>query len=358
VPVLHDVTEALVSGAGTLQRSPAKARLTVAHVLAPAAYGGAEEVVRLLASGQAAAGHCAHIVPIVFGSDHPFHFDRSPDRPEVHPVSVGGRAYGRERAGVRSLLHELRPDIVHTHGYRSDVLDAPVARRLGVHTVSTAHGRTGGGWRNRLYERIQLHAFRSFDAVVAVSAVLEREIVAAGVARSRVHLIANAWSSSTTLLSRADARAALNIPADSYVVGWVGRLTQEKGPDVFLDALAQATDLPLTAAVIGDGAMRESLQQRARVLGLSERVRWCGAVPRAAHLFPAFDVFVISSRTEGTPISLFEALHARVPVVSTAVGGIPAVVSETEAWLVPPNDTAALAAAMRSAFVDRALADA
>ncbi|PYP94454.1 MAG: hypothetical protein DMD34_08540 [Gemmatimonadetes bacterium] len=94
------------------------------------------------------------------------------------------------------------------------------------------------------------------------------------------------------------------------------------------------------------------LERLAGALGLGSRVTFHGKVDDAARLFPAFDMFVLSSRTEGTPIVLFEAMAAGVPVVATAVGGVPDVVSCTEALLVPPQDPVALAQAIRTALLD------
>jgi glycosyltransferase involved in cell wall biosynthesis len=85
---------------------------------------------------------------------------------------------------------------------------------------------------------------------------------------------------------------------------------------------------------------------------LADQVRWCGAVSDAAQLFKGFDVFVLSSRTEGTPIVLFEAMAAGTPIVATSVGGVPDVVSSREALLVPPDDPGALADAVRRVWAD------
>jgi glycosyltransferase involved in cell wall biosynthesis len=85
-------------------------------------------------------------------------------------------------------------------------------------------------------------------------------------------------------------------------------------------------------------------------------VQWHGLVPDAADLYPAFDAWVLSSRTEGTPIALLEAMAARVPVVATAVGGVPDVVGPAEALLVPPEQPRALAAAVASILTDPAQA--
>jgi glycosyltransferase involved in cell wall biosynthesis len=97
---------------------------------------------------------------------------------------------------------------------------------------------------------------------------------------------------------------------------------------------------------VGDGREAGALRARAERLGVAGRVRWHGAMDGAAALFPGFDAFVLSSRTEGTPMVLFEAIAAGVPVVATRVGGVPDVVGEAEARLVQPEDPAALAAAV------------
>jgi glycosyltransferase involved in cell wall biosynthesis len=125
---------------------------------------------------------------------------------------------------------------------------------------------------------------------------------------------------------------------------------------VLLDALRYARDMPLVAAVVGSGDMLAALQSQANDIGLNGRVRWHGSVPDAARLFPAFDLCVLSSRTEGTPIVLFEAMAAGVPIVATRVGGVPDMVSPAEGVLVPPDDPIALAAEIRRACADPAAA--
>src|SRR5439155_14763401 len=102
--------------------------------------------------------------------------------------------------------------------------------------------------------------------------------------------------------------------------------------------------------VIGDGAERRPLAAQARRLGLDGRVRWHGVVPDAAPLFAAFDLYVLSSRTEGSPMVVFEAMAAGVPVIATDVGGVPEMLTPEEAAFVPPEHPAALAAAIRAAY--------
>ena len=327
--------------------------MVVLQVLAPGEFGGLERVAHALAAGLHGLGHDVHVAAVLDGpgEHHPLLSELDHSGVPTHPLVLPGRAYLRERRAVAGLCRSLRPDVVHTHGYRPDVLDAGVARGLRIPIVTTVHGCTGGGWKNHGYEWLQFRAFRRFDAVVAVSRPLVERLARAGVPRARIYAVPNAWREAEPPLDRAAARLALGIPPDGFVVGWVGRLSHEKGLDVLLDALPHATDLPLVVSVVGSGTARAELQARARDLRL-DWIVWHGAVPDAGRLFRAFDVFVLSSRTEGTPIVLFEAMAAEVPVIAARVGGVPDILSPDEAALVPPADPMALAAELRAVYRD------
>ena len=254
---------------------------------------------------------------------------------------------------MMELIRNWRADIVHTHGYRTDVVTGTAAARAGFATVSTVHGFTGGDLKNRIYEFLQIRAFRRLGAVVAVSVPLRDKLVGAGVPESRLHVIRNAWAPSAPGYTRQQARERLGLPQDAWIVGWVGRLSPEKGPDSFLDALAMG---PWQASIVGEGSAGGALRQQARVLGLDDRIRWHGLVPAAGRLVGAFDLLVLSSRTEGTPIVLFEAMDAGVPIVATSVGGVPDVLGSDTALLVPPAHPRALANAIQAVFDDPAAA--
>jgi glycosyltransferase involved in cell wall biosynthesis len=324
--------------------------LSILHVVAPGEVGGLESVVRLLAAGQRGAGHRVRVAAILDGAETAGSFRAHLHEADVDviPLVLPGRSYLRERASIGRLCRQGRPDVVHTHGYRPDIIDAGVARALGIPTVTTVHGFTGGGFRNRCYEWVQQRSFRDFDAVVAVSDPLSVQLEASGVSPGRLHLVPNAYRAGPPC-SRADARRLLGIPSEAFVAGWVGRLTREKGADVLVDALGRPGMPPeLHVAVLGDGAERAELEARARALAVEQRLVWHGLYREAARVYSAFDVFVLSSRTEGTPIALFEAMAAGVPIVATRVGGVPHVVSATEALLVPSESPDALADAIRA----------
>ena len=360
-----NVLETAATNGDISQPQSTRAR-SVIHLTAPGSVGGLERVVHALAVGQRDLGYEVCVVAIVDpqsrqgagegerkgAGDHEFVTNLSARGVRVLQFELPARAYLRERALIADVCREIAPDVLHTHGYRPDVIDAGVARKLGIPTVTTVHGSTGGDWKNRCYERLQRRAFRRFDAVVAVSAPLAQRLSVNGVASDRLHLIPNAYHSTGVILGRSAARRALAIPDDQFVIGYVGRLSREKGADVLLAAAGKLRDLPVAVSIIGDGRERAALQQQARSLILASRVIWHGMVPDAGRLLRAFDVFVLSSRTEGTPIVLLEAMAAGVPIVATHVGGVPDVVSSKEALLVPSEDPDSLASAIRTIHAD------
>ena len=325
--------------------------LNILHVTAPGRVGGLESVVRGLASGHVGRGHRLSVFASTADhpADHPMLSSLQDAGVSIYVPGRPSRNYLYERAAIRSAMGASGANIIHTHGYRSDVVGLAAASGRPVKTVTTVHGFTGGGWKNRMYEKLQLRAFRKFSAVVSVSRPLRRQIIASGVTEDRVRLIPNAFGGAG-VVDRSSARDALGLSGEQFVVGWVGRVTHEKGLDVMLEGLRRLPDLPILLAVVGEGREREALGRRAVEISQADRVRWLGMVPDGGRYFSAFDLYVLSSRTEGTPITLLEAMEAGVPIVTTAVGGIPDVVSGQEAWLVPPDDPAALAGAIRDAY--------
>jgi glycosyltransferase involved in cell wall biosynthesis len=323
---------------------------SVLHIVAPARYGGLESVVSLLAGSQRAAGHSTAVLAVLDAPATSLHLVEKLRQQSVptRVVSVRPRGYIAERAMVRAVCAQLKPQVVHTHGYRPDILDAGVARRLGIRTVTTVHGFTGGSRRVRAYEWAQQRSFCRFDAVVAVSQPLAEKIVRAGVNPARVYVVPNAVPQLNLAMARSAARRRLGLPNDAFIIGSVGRVVRAKGFDLLIDALADSRIPRQTLlAIIGDGPDRTVLESHAATRGVSDRIMWCGTVDDAGPLYPAFDVFALASRAEGSPMSVLEAIRARVPVIASAVGGIPEIVSSGEAMLVPVGETEPIVRAIR-----------
>ncbi|GAB1342504.1 glycosyltransferase family 4 protein [Gemmatimonas sp.] len=327
--------------------------LRVLHVLAPARAGGLESVVVQLASGLRGRGHDVQVATVLAPGtqhDHPVVAALREHNIPVHVLVLGTRDYLGERRAVRALLRGMNAQVLHTHGYRADAVLGDVARRDGRAHVMTLHGFVGGSRRGRFYEWLQIQAARYANGVVAVSAPIQERLRGHGITRN-VHLLRNAVAPVANAYSRTEARALLKLPADVPLVGWVGRVSHEKGPDWFVEALAR-TSPDMHGVFVGDGPELAACLARATQLGVRERLHSTGMVPSASRYLAAFDALALTSRTEGTPMILLEAMWAGVPIVATAVGGVPQLLTSSEARLSAAGNVDELAQAMNECVVN------
>lgn len=324
----------------TLQ--PSSNRVNIVHLSAPAEFGGLERVVDALVRNRHASGQRVHSVALLSVDDPEPAWHRALTEAGISTrvIRSRSRAYLSELREIRSVLRQLGADIVHTHGYRADTLGYLAARTHGIGTVSTVHGFTRGGGINALYEWLQRRVLRQFDAVIAVSAPLASELAHSGIASAKVATVPNVVTVDLSrVMERHAAREALGLDVGAVVVGWVGRLSHEKAPDLAVEAVATLGDPNVLLALIGDGPMRESLAAQATSRGMEARVRLLGARAEAVRYLRAFDLLLLSSRTEGTPVILLEAALAGMPIVASSVGGVPDLVRH-DAWLGEPNAVA------------------
>lgn len=329
--------------------------LSILHLTAPGPVGGLESVVRATATGLHRRGHRVGVIAVVEPGQpvHPFVASLRREGVETTQLDLHARAYVREIRQVSAEIRRFAPDVLHTHGSRAGLLHFPTARALGVPIATTLHGSSMRGGLAGLSEWLQGTLLKGFDAVVAVSSPLARELTERGLSPDRVHLIPNSPSTTVAPLPRQAARVHLGLgETDTPVIGWVGRLIPVKGGEVFLRALAALSGDRWTGSMIGDGPERGVLERLANDLGIGNRVRFHGSMPEAAKYQSAFDLFVLSSHSEGIPMVVFEAAAAGTPIVATAVGGIPDVLSGREAHLVGAGDVDALAGAIRASLDD------
>jgi glycosyltransferase involved in cell wall biosynthesis len=261
------------------------------------------------------------------------------------------------------LMRREKPDLVHTHLFKSDLHGRIAARLAGVPVVvSTAHNNDSWarhaplGW---LYGRTALLA----DRIIAVSEeVREYQLKYTFIPPEKIVTIDNGVDM-RRFAGQEEAghavRAEFGIEADAPLVGIIGRLSEQKDHATFLQAAARIrAELPKTRfLIVGDGVLREKLTEQARSLKLEDAVIFTGLRGDIPAVMAALDVLVFSSRWEGLPVTLLEGMAAGRPVVSTAVGGVPGVVGEGEsALLVPPGMASLLADAVMRVLRDAALA--
>jgi glycosyltransferase involved in cell wall biosynthesis len=263
------------------------------------------------------------------------------------------------RAGLDPLLpfrlarwiRQSGADLLHTHHLGPFIYGAAAARLAGVPHVQTEHS-------HEIYDVARRRALgRRMDGLATVVAVSE-EIAGwrEQVLGRRCLVIPNGVPvlPLATESARAEARAQLGLADGDVAIGCVARLAPEKDQATLLRALraALATAPALRLVLIGDGVERERLGALATGLGVAARVTFLGARSDVAALLPGLDLFSLSSRREGLPLSLLEALAAEVPAVTTAVGEMPRVLAGGAGLTAPPGDPAALGAALARAAID------
>lgn len=262
---------------------------------------------------------------------------------------------------LTEYIRAAHPDIVHTHLLHADLYGLPAARRAGVRGAVSSRHNDNPFRRNPVLKLLNQRAMRRADRVIAISGALAdfvREVE--GIPPGRVVTVRYGLEPLDSLSDvRERARAEWDVPAEAPLVGFFGRLIEQKGVDVLLEAWAQvqADYASARLVIVGDGALRDSLEAQARALGVSDSVRFAGWVADAARLMPACDVIVMPSRWEGFGLVALEAMSAARPVVASRVSALPEIVDDLQTGLlVPPGDPAALAEALGGLLADRAWA--
>jgi len=259
-------------------------------------------------------------------------------------------------AELTQRLHELDASIVCCHGYKADLVGLLAARRARIPVISVSRGWTAETLRVRLYEVMDRRCLRRMDRAVCVSEGQALKVRRAGVAADRVIVIHNAIDVDRFARPDPSARAELmglfHVPPER-IVGAAGRISPEKGFEVLVDAAEIAARSAPGVGFIhfGAGQLRGRLEQRIKELGLADRFILAGFRKDLDRLIPAWDLAVIPSYTEGLPNIALEAFAAAVPVVGTAVGGVPEVIEDGRCgFLVPPGDPGALARSILEAL--------
>ncbi len=309
--------------------------------------GGAERYVADLAVALAARGHGVTVACATGG------VLRAPlDAAGVPVVELVGRTVKRRvstrfATALRRLVREHAPDVVHAHIYASAAAAALATWGTEVPLVVTEH--TEAPWRGARARAMSRWLYARADHVVAVSTAIRALLVDEfAVPAGRVSHVVNAIAP----LPRAAGAAGPPLPARARgrrLVGRVCRLAPEKGVDVFLRAAAHLAphDPGVHFLVVGDGPERARLEALADELGLAGRVDFLGFRDDARAVIAELDVLAVTSLSDGAPLVVLEAMEAGVPVVASAVGGLPDQIAHgRDGVLVSPGDPVALAGAL------------
>lgn len=332
-------------------------RIKIAYILTPITFGGAERVSFNFLRNIDRKRFDIHPILLTrpwerepyFSTELPgmgFAYDTVPvaikaNRDPLRVLRVAWRLY--------SILKQGGFDLVHTHGYFADICGLPPARLLGINSLSTCHGYIANDFKMKIYNMIDKYFLRLCHTVIAVSEDIKNELIRSKLKSTRIEVISNAvepkFDENELKIRRYEKRRILNIKEEEHVVGYLGRLSVEKGLVYLIDAALDLrnTSTPIKMLIVGEGPEREALDQRIRNKGLEKIVIFAGFQQDTENWLSAMDIFVLPSLTEGTPMALLEAMAVGIPVIATAVGGVPKVLTDgINGMIVQPGDSKAI----------------
>lgn len=249
-------------------------------------------------------------------------------------------------------LRQCKPDVVETHDFKSHFLMWLLRRRKELRDfrwLAFHHGYTKMSTRVRAYQQLDRISLPTADGVVTLCNPFVTQLMDRGVTRKKISVIANAVEQhESPTQGELDAlRMSLGMEQRDRIILSVGRLSGEKGHSELIEAfraLAKSNN-NLRLLLVGDGGEAVRLKAEARDLG--DRVVFAGHRKDAWPFYHLAEIFVLPSHTEGSPLVLFEAMAAGLPIVATAVGGIPETVEDgISAVLIPPETIPALQSAL------------
>jgi glycosyltransferase involved in cell wall biosynthesis len=235
---------------------------------------------------------------------------------------------------VYQLMKEWQPDVVHTHTAKAGFIGRLAAKLAGVPViVHTFHGHVFKGYfgtlKTQVFIELERLAARLSDTIITLTDSLRRELAEDYKITRKSHITVLPLGLDLLPFTNAqrksgDFRKAWDIPEDAPLIGIVARMAPVKNLHLFVDVAKKVLEAKPDAyfVIVGDGDMCMEIRTYAQKQGLKERMVFTGWLKETASAYADFDVKVITSRNEGTPVTIIEALAAGCPVVATRVGGM------------------------------------
>jgi glycosyltransferase involved in cell wall biosynthesis len=334
----------------TIERAPLSRRIHVLEVVGNAIVGGVETyVLRLLQYMPAQRFRFTAVCPFegVFA-------DRLREAgAEVFVIPLPADMHWQSLVSLCALVNTRGVDVIQSHMSNAHIASALAGQLTGTPVLHMAHGRLLAS------EDVEAHRLAgSHLAAVCSSSYLH--LLGMGVAPERAHLIPNGVDLERFQPRRerdGALRQRFGIAPEAPLVGFVGRLDHDKGPDVFVHAMALLHHMvpEAHAVLVGDGPLRKRAAELIEQMGLQGCTHLAGVQPDPAAVMAELDVLVSTSRTEAMPLVVMEAMAAGLPVVATSVGGVPELIQhQRSGYLCTEGDVHGVAASVRTLVRDRA----
>jgi len=314
--------------------------------------GGPEKTIMNACRWMNEHGHVSEAFYVLDRRHHPGTIEAMARREGVtfHATMESGPFSLKTLLAFYRILVAGQYDVIHTHDYKANVL-AKLFHRIGKYRIiATAHGYNRTTWREAVYYAIERRLFRHLDAVIAPTRQMRRFLLNTGVPRRCITIVPNGVTP-FQLQRRSESCSTKRIL-------YLGRLSCEKNPALAVDAVdllrRRMSNIHLTIA--GDGPEHSALVSHVHRLGLESWVSLIGHVAEPRNLLADADVLISPSRTECMPNTILEAMMAHVPVVATAVGGVPEMIRNgIEGVLCERHEAQALADGLFAVLSDEAL---
>lgn len=267
---------------------------------------------------------------------------------ESHLISCHGQIDRTVPASIRALAARNGADLIHAHGYKADVYAYLAMRGSTTPLVSTCHTWYDDNRLVWMYGVIDRWVLRRYSAVIAVSDDVRQRLLNSRVAPARIQFIRNGIDLRPFAAAVPSLRDLAAVP-EGLLVGWVGRLTRDKGPDILLRAISQLRpEFPDARYVlVGEGPYRPEVEHLISDLALGDIVHLLGQRSDMPAVYASCDFMVSSSRLEGLPMAILEGMATALPWVATAVGAVPMVIHDGQnGILIQPENVEILANSM------------
>lgn len=326
------------------------ANVRVLQFITPAGFYGAERWVVALANNANHSGVTHDLAVTKESPDHDLSVAAAypADAGEVHYLDMRGRFDWQVVKKLVNVIRARNIDVIHTHGYKSDILGLFAARLAGIKCVSTPHGFSGNvGFKLAAFIRLGTFMLRFFDRVVPLSEELMDDMKRFNVPVEKTVFIRNGVDLKEIDETIAVLKARATDGGGARSLGFIGQMIPRKGVPHLLQAfdLLYAKNSDLKLQLIGDGRQRNELELQAKALASDKAIEFLGFRSDRLELLSRFTLFVMTSSLEGIPRCMMEAMAIGVPVVAFDIPGVDQLVEhEVTGLLAPLGDVPALAA--------------
>ncbi|MBA3012828.1 MAG: glycosyltransferase family 4 protein [Desulfobacula sp.] len=257
---------------------------------------------------------------------------------------------------LRQFIRRKNIHILHTHGYKQDLIGLMAVIGTSCKIISTPHGWSQeAGFKLQCYEIINRMVFPFFDAVIPLSKNLYDDLVPIPFLKRRLNFIQNGVDTTEIQNCSVTAEALIEWKQDGFfIIGYIGQLIQRKGLDVLLQAVRILDEkIKWKLVLVGEGDQRKQLENRAIQLDIADSVHFLGFRQNRLEFLNGFDVFVLPSSLEGIPRCLMEAMTAGIPVIASRIPGCTDLIADNQTGvLFKKNDPNELAKKIRIVLQD------